>query len=74
MLNVGADTELRGGKIRALDLRARRSQSAVIVLVGRDRTAVAEKARFLECLCECDIGADALALPLLIVVGDELLR
>ena len=74
MLNVGADTELRGSKIRALDLRACRSQSAVIVLVGCDCTAVAEKTCFLERLCKCDIGADALALSLLIVVGDELLR
>ena len=69
-----AHTQFRRGKVRALDCRTRRAEAAVIVLVGRDRAAVAEEARFLQRLRKRHIGPHTLACAFLIIIRNERFR
>ena len=71
MLYVRPDAELRRWEIYALHRRARRAESAIIILVWRHRAAIAEKSRFLQRLRERHVRPHAFALAFLIVVCHE---
>ena len=74
MLNMGPHSQLGSGKAEARYMIAGCAQSAEVVLLWSDITAIGKETRFLECLTECDIRADSLPAGFLIIVAYDILN